>query len=124
MKILFISHIENDCFLTKTSGIEFETVVDRRSLAEIFADETLDSTNYDIIFIHPLERTDPGWKLAPAPALIFSEGFRKPLLREKVAHIPREIVENHWPFIVDDFSRCGSFIKVLQNLQDQERENL
>ena len=124
MKIMFISHIENDCFLQEGTEIELKTIVDQRTLAEIFVDEKLKLAAYDILFVHPENPTDPGWKIAPAPSLIFSGGFRKPVLRKKVAHLPREIAEKHWPFIIEEFARCHSFVEVLEKLQEQEREKL
>ena len=124
MKVLFITHLEDDCFLQPLPELEFTVLIDTRSLDEIFSDTGMSLAGYDILFIHPEEPRDPGWRRAPVPSLIFSGGFRKPLVRENVAHVPREIVEKEWFFILEEFSRQGSFIEVFARLQEREREAL
>ena len=98
MKLLFISHLEEGCFVSNIPEIEVEAVVDKRCLDEIFADKALAVADYDILLINPELPTDPGWRAAPVPALIFSSFYRKPATQDKVAHIPRNIVEKKWRF--------------------------
>lgn len=124
MKLLFISHLKNDCFVEQTPDIEITEVVDNRSMIDIFTDKKLTVTDYDLLLLHPETRTDPGWRSAPIPTLIFSKGFRKPIIKETVVFVPREIVEKNWLFIIDEFRRCRSLVEVLTTLQNMERETL
>ena len=124
MKLLFISHLEKGCFVSNIPEIEVEAVVDKRCLDEIFADKALAVADYDILLINPELPTDPGWRAAPVPALIFSSFYRKPATQDKVAHIPRNIVEKKWRFIIEEFACCRSFTQVLQKLQQQEKEKM
>ena len=124
MKLLYISHTDGDCFIVNTPSVDLTAIVDKRSLVDIFEDDSLSLDVYDIIFVHPNIPADPGWKAAPGPTIIFSGGFRKPLLRDVVVHIPKEMVEKHWKFLIDEYMVSRSFTKTLLKLQHREKVTL
>jgi hypothetical protein len=99
MKILYISHEENDCFLEESADFKFNAFVDKRCLYDIYNDNKYSLDQYQLILCHPKHSSDTGWNYFTR-TVFFSGGYKKTFIRTNACHIPKELFIANWlPFL-------------------------